>query len=242
MYRGNEPKLSNIGEAVILLSIFSPLRITIDGPAGVGKTSVGGFLAARMGYRFLDTGLMYRAFTLAAYRSGIRSDDNAEIGSLAAKIVIRVYTNSRLGLQILLDGKDVSSELHSPVIDEAVSSFSALSSVRTTLVAEQRRFADQGDVVIVGRDTGTIILPGAEKKFFLTASENTRVRRRLLETQRLGRCLDATVARNVSERDSLDSSRKLSPLSPADDAEVIDTEYLDLCQVIDELERLASSR
>lgn len=221
---------------------FSPLRITIDGPAGVGKTSVGGFLAARMGYRFLDTGLMYRAFTLAAYRSGIRSDDNAAIGSLAAKIVIRVYTNSRLGLQILLDGKDVSSELHSPVIDEAVSSFSALSSVRTTLVAEQRRFADQGDVVIVGRDTGTIILPGAEKKFFLTASENTRVRRRLLETQRLGRCLDATVARNVSERDSLDSSRKLSPLSPADDAEVIDTEYLDLCQVIDELERLASSR
>ena len=236
MCRDTEPKLK------FLCRFLSPLRVTIDGPAGVGKTSVGGLLAARMGYRFLDTGLMYRAFTLAVYRSGIRSDDNAAIGRLAAKIAIKVCTNSRFAQQILLDGEDVSSELHLPVIDEAVSSVAALSSVRATLAAEQRRFAVQGDVVIVGRDIGTIILPSAEKKFFLTAAEGTRVRRRLLETQRWGGRLATTVARNVSERDTLDSSRKLSPLSPADDAEVIDTEDLDLCQVIDELERLVSSR
>lgn len=195
-----------------------------------------------MGYRFLDTGLMYRAFTLATYRSGIRSDDKDAIGCLAAKIVINVCTNSRFGQQILLDGEDVSSELHLPVIDEMVSSVAAFSSVRATLAAEQRRFAAQGDVVIVGRDIGTIILPGAEKKLFLTASEDTRVRRRLLETQGWGAYLETIVAKNVSERDTLDSSRKLAPLSPADDAEVIDTEDLDLCQVIDELERLVSSR
>lgn len=203
-----------------------PSPIAIDGPAASGKSSVGRALAADPGYRFLDTGLMYRAFTLAALRAGVSADDHDGCAELARTLDLRVDMNG--DARILLDGEDVLPLLTGPDVEAAVSHYSKIPAVRESLVAHQRRIAADGPVVLAGRDIGTVVLPDAPLKFYLDAGEDARRRRRGLEVK----SQDPTRANNVAERDQIDSTRTVSPLMAAEDAIRIDTTSLDLETVI----------
>jgi len=209
-----------------------PSPIAIDGPAASGKSTLGMALAEKFGYRFLDTGLMYRAFTLAALREGVRPDDEAACVALANRINLSVEATS--STRILLDGKDVTGELRSPDVEANVSAYSAIAGVRAALVRLQRGLAERGRWVLAGRDIGTVVLPNAPLKFFLEASPEARAERRARQAREWGQAQTPEQSQgDIIARDRIDSTRKTSPLEPAPDAVRIDTTNLTLEQVID---------
>ncbi|MEX2598786.1 MAG: (d)CMP kinase [Dehalococcoidia bacterium] len=213
-----------------------PTVIAIDGPVASGKSTVGRVLATRLGYRFLDTGLMYRAVTLMALQRNIALNDAALLGDLAATLRIDVASSGVAGAErILADGEDVTDHLRSPQVETAVSLVSKAGLVRRAMVAEQQRIAGEGGIVMVGRDIGTKVLPHAAK-VFLDASKDERALRRYTEAKARG---DATtleaVRANLELRDRLDSEREESPLRVADDAARLDTEGLDVEGVVDRI-------
>ena len=215
------------------------VRIAIDGPVASGKTSVGSLLAARLGYRFLDTGLMYRAVTWAAVRRGVAPEDAAETSLLAREVSVELGADGRGPTRLFVGKDDVTDHLRDAAVDRQVSAVSAVAGVREVLVWEQRRIAGEGAIVMVGRDIGTVVLPDAEMKVYLIASVESRARRRYLEhaQNRVGgfeQILD-----ELRRRDRLDSTRSISPLRPASDAVIIDTDDLDLDQVADAVAALA---
>ncbi len=225
------------------MPIKKTLRIAIDGPVGAGKTSAGRLLAARLGYRFLDTGLMYRAVTLAALDGHVPMGDPAALEALAARSDIRLDTAPGGGAGILLNGKDVTARLRSPEVDRSVSIVSAVPGVRAVLVEKQRQIASGGDIVMAGRDIGTVVLRDAELKIFLDASGQTRARRRYEELRASGGTVKYDdVLAGLTRRDGLDSSRPASPLIPAADARLVDSDGLTLEQVVDCMEKLAAER
>lgn len=208
-----------------------PSPIAIDGPAASGKTTLGRALAERFGYRFLDTGLMYRAFTLAALRNGARPDDEAACGALAERLNLTV--DATTDTRILLDGKDVTAELRAPEVEANVSAYSAIAGVRTALVKLQRTLAEGGRWVLAGRDIGTVVLPGAPLKFYLEASPEARAERRARQAREWGQTQTPEQSQgDIIARDQIDSTRKTSPLEPAADAIRIDTTNLTLEQVL----------
>ena len=208
-----------------------PSPIAIDGPAASGKTTLGRAFAGRFGYRFLDTGLMYRAFTLAALREGIGADDEAACEALAGRLDLRVEAEE--DTRILLDGKDVTSELRSPDVERNVSPYSAVPGVRSALVRLQREVAADGPWVLAGRDIGTVVLPNAPLKFYLEASAEARAERRARQSGEWGQAQTAAESKgDINSRDAIDSTRKASPLEPAPDAIRIDTTELTLDEVI----------
>lgn len=205
-----------------------PDVIAIDGPAASGKTTVGLMLANALDYLFLDTGLMYRALTLAAIRRQIAPGDEAALTNLAAEIDLDVLP--RVGeadgrhYTVMLDGQDVTWDLRSPEVDAAVSQVSAFPGVRGEMVRRQRAFGERGRVVMVGRDIGTVVMPNAPLKLYITASPEERARRRLVDRQRQGQDDDLeTILSDIIRRDEIDSNREHSPLRPAVDARIIDT-------------------
>jgi len=200
------------------------MKIAIDGPAGSGKTSLARALAKEFGCRYLETGKMYRAVALAFSR-----------GMDLAAILIDITPAGRL----LLNGEDVSDLLHTPEIDQGSSQVATRRDVRERLVALQQAIAKTGDVVMEGRDIGTVVLPDADVKIFLEASVEERARRRLAEQG--GNDLDAT-RREIEIRDHRDSSRELSPLIPAKDATIIQSDRKPLVQVISEAIHLVKER
>lgn len=205
-----------------------PDTIAIDGPAASGKTTVGLLLARRLGYLCLDTGSMYRALTLAAIRRHIRPDDEAGIEQLAYECDLDVVplageTDGRL-YTVLLDGEDVTWELRLPVVDAYVSQVSTYPAVRAEMVRRQRAFGRRGQVVMIGRDIGTVVLPDAPLKLYITASPEERARRRLIDRRRQGHQDEyEAILADVVRRDHHDSNRQHSPLRPAADAIQIDT-------------------
>ena len=218
------------------------VRIAIDGPVASGKTSVGSLLATRLGYRFLDTGLMYRAVTWAAIRRGAALADAAGLARLATEVSVNLSAGGSGRSRLLVGAEDVTDHLRDPDVGRHVSAVSAVGEVREFLVSEQRRIAGDGAIVMVGRDIGTVVLEDAEMKVYLIASAESRARRRYLEDapQSLGglqRILDG-----LTHRDRFDSTRAVSPLRPADDAVIIDTEDLDLDQVVDTVAALIRQR
>lgn len=215
------------------MSSSLPSPIAIDGPAASGKSTVGRTLARELGYRFLDTGLMYRAFALAALHARILPRDTASCEALARKIRIEVRNPDSTG--VFLDGQDVSGRLQDADVEAAVSAFSQIAGVRAVMVDLQRKAASNGTAVLAGRDIGTVVLPDAPLKFYLDASEEARTARRSLQSGR-----QAEAAReNVALRDHTDSTRKVSPLAAADDAIVLDTTHMTLEEVVAEvLERV----
>jgi cytidylate kinase len=202
--------------------------VAIDGPAGAGKTTVARELADALGWRYVDTGAMYRALALAAQERGIEPSDGAALGRLASCLEITAD-----GHRVTVGGADVSGRIRAPEVTRTVSEVSAHPEVRSVMAVRQRRLAAGGNVVMEGRDIGTAVVPNAEVKVYLTASLPTRARRRAGD---LGLPADAlTLAeleRELARRDTTDASRATSPLSQARDAMVVDATDADVDAVV----------
>jgi cytidylate kinase len=215
----------------------TPRTIAIDGPAGAGKSTIGALVAERLGYLFLDTGGMYRAIALAALRRGIDPDDAANLATLArdSKVAIgpptvrdgRAYT-------VLLNGADVTWDIRTADVDRIVSQVARVPAVRDAMLEQQRTLARRGRVVMVGRDIGTVVLPDAECKIFLTASAAERAKRREEELRSRGEVRPRQeLLQEILRRDRLDSERKVAPLRAADDAIVVQTDGLSVGQALE---------
>jgi cytidylate kinase len=219
---------------------LKPQLIAIDGPVAVGKSSVGSLLAKRLGYVFFDTGMVYRAFTWKVLKSGIPIKDEQKLCQLANTTKFDFVPLQGCRLSPLIDDEDVSSKLLCPEVEAYVSLVSKIAGVRQTLIQEQRRLAQRGKVVMAGRDIGTVVLPWAELKIFLTASTEERARRRYKELLERGEnsSLEMVLA-DLKKRDEMDIHRTISPLKPAEDAIIINTENFSLEQVVDKIYTLA---
>jgi cytidylate kinase len=211
--------------------------IAIDGPAASGKTAVGTELARRLDYRFLDTGGMYRAVTLLALEAGIDLLDQAALTEITQHSRMELVGGPS-GDRLLVDGRDVTGELRARKVDSNVSRVSAVRGVRLALVERQREVAEQGPIVMVGRDIGTVVLPDAAVKVYLNASVEVRTSRRVRDMNESGN--EASYHRVLEElqtRDSIDSERKESPLRPAEEALIIDTDDMSVDQIADKVLR-----
>jgi len=209
--------------------------VTVDGPAGSGKSTVSRLLARRLGYVYLDTGALYRALALKVSRSGLAADDRAGIAALCAGTAIALDGQGG-ETRILLDGRDVTGLIRTPEISMLASTVSALPEVRQRLLDMQREAARSGGVVAEGRDMGTVVFPWADVKFFLTAGPEERGRRRWLELQQRGHevSLDE-VLRDVVLRDRQDTEREVAPLRPSDDAIRVDSTGKGIEDVVEEM-------
>lgn len=219
------------------------LVVAMDGPSGTGKSSVSRRLAARLGARYLDTGAMYRVATLRVLRAGVELTDSAAIAETVAALPLSIGTDPSHEV-IELDGEDVSAEIRGDAVTKAVSAVSAVAQVREQLVALQREItAMAGRIVVEGRDIGTVVLTGADAKIYLTASAEARAERRNAQNIREGRGDGyAAVLADVQRRDTLDSTRTVSPLRPAADAVLVDTSDLTMAQTIEELYRVVAQQ
>ncbi len=206
--------------------------IAIDGPVAAGKTMAGRELAKQLKFRYLDTGIMYRAITWLALKNATSMEDETALGALAGENPIRLDGwNSD---QVLVGGISVGPELRDAEVDHHVSMVSRVPAVRRALVQQQRAIASQNNIVVVGRDIGTVVLPDADLKIFITASLEERSRRRWREFQAQGRETDLQrVLDETKARDEVDSKRADSPLTPAEDAWVLNTDGLTGEQVVD---------
>ncbi len=218
-----------------------PITIAIDGTAASGKSTVGALLARSLGYLYLDTGVMYRAVTWAALDRKIDVENIDEVSQLAEKLVIEVKPADPGGqsYSVLADGRDISRDIRSPEVEAAVSCVASYPRVRAALTAQQRRLAQAGPIVMVGRDIGTVVLPEADLKIFMRASAEERARRRYQEAVAQGKPADfSQILTAMLERDQQDRENPVSPMVPASDAVIIDTDNLDIEEVVAQLEQL----
>jgi len=221
--------------------VSADLQIAIDGPAASGKTTVARLLAQRLGVVYVDTGTMYRALALAALQTQTDVDnENALVRLFEQHISVSLDHEAELGFRVFWHGRELSAEeLDTPVVNAVVSIVAAHPRVREAMVREQCRIAAQGSVVMAGRDIGTVVLPQASCKVFLTASVAARVRRRRAQLEKAGIDVSAhELAQEIEERDRLDETRKISPLRKAPDASTIDSSELTAAQVVDEICRM----
>jgi len=206
--------------------------IAIDGPVAAGKSTLGTLLAGRLGYSFVDTGAMYRALTWKALSLDIDLEDEVALDRLARKTKIEMGPPDR----VLVDGRNVSKWIQDSQVEAGVSWVAKVAGVRKVLVKQQRELAQNGKVVMAGRDIGTTVLPHAEVKVYLDATLGERARRRYLELIERGDAADyQTVLNDLRRRDEIDSERAISPLQPAPDARIIDTDGRNVEQVLSEI-------
>ena len=210
--------------------------IAVDGPVASGKTAVGRLLSRKLGYRFLDTGIMYRALTWLALERGVDPEDAHGLVEMAKGHELGVVFGSDEDARILVDDQDITPNLWRREVDRAVSLVSRVAGVRELLVDHQRRIAAEGAVVMVGRDVGTVVLPDAPLKLFLIASKEERARRRYEELRTAGQGLSyEQVLSDLERRDRLDTQREAGPLRPATDACVMATDDLSLDEVVEQV-------
>lgn len=212
--------------------------IAIDGPSGTGKSTVARGLARRLGFRYLDTGAMYRAVAWAVLDAGLDPEDAATVGRVADRVRIDVSTDPERPA-VAVDGRRVDEAIRTPEVTTAVSPVSATLHVREVLVAAQRQLIGAGHAVVEGRDIGTVVAPDAPLKVFLTASSDVRAQRR---SDQVGTGDQAATAADLDRRDTYDSGRQHSPLRAADDAVHLDTSELGIDEVIQRLVDMARER
>lgn len=205
--------------------------IAIDGPSGAGKSSLARAAAAQFGFIYVDTGAIYRTVGLAAYQRGLDRHDENAVKAMLPELKIEMRYNEAGEQRMFLNGDDVSAEIREPEISICASDVSALPAVRAFLLEMQRHMAREHSVIMDGRDIGTVVLPQAELKIFLTASAKARAARRLLELRRKG--IESSfeeVLRDIEYRDEQDTARAAAPLKKADDAVLVDTSDIDFEQ------------
>ncbi|RME04766.1 MAG: (d)CMP kinase [Planctomycetota bacterium] len=216
--------------------------ITIDGPAGSGKSTVAKELAKKLGLSYLDTGAMYRAITLKALEKNISPQDEKELNQLLKNTTLLIEDHPH-GCRILLDGQDVSEQIRQPHISRQVSGFAKNPFVRSALCQWQRKLARNKKIIVEGRDMGTVVFPHAEVKFFLDASLEERARRRQQELQNKGANLSyQKVKEEILHRDQSDIHRKTAPLKQAKDAIYVDTTQRTLPEVIEHLKKIIEKK
>lgn len=217
--------------------------IAIDGPAGAGKSTLARQLAKELGFLYVDTGAIYRTVALAVFRAGLAPEDSEKVSSLLGTLNIRMDYGPDGEQRMFLDGEDVSKAIREHRVSGLASKVSAIPAVRDFLLDFQRRQAREHSVVMDGRDIGTVVLPQADVKIFLTAAPEARARRRLLELQQRGQKADfETVLRDIVQRDDQDEHRAIAPLRQAEDAELLDTTQLNLEQSLQELLRMVKEK
>jgi cytidylate kinase len=223
-----------------------PLTIAIDGPVASGKSTLAKNLADALGYLYFDTGAMYRAVTLAALKRGVTLDDQPAVEALAHAVEIDLrpasVADQRL-YDVLLDGEDCTWQLRQPDVEAHVSQVSAYAGVRSALTEQQRRIGLRGGVVMAGRDIGTVVLPEADPKIFLTASQEERARRRFEELHARGDSTPyADVLESLKQRDAYDTSRAVAPLRAAADAITLVSDGMQASEVLEEALALVRTR
>jgi len=218
-----------------------PSTIAIDGPAACGKTTVGRLLAQKLGYRFVDTGVMYRALTWEALRLGVDIEDEGALGRLAESTKMEFPPDGGDG--IIVNGRYINNELRSPEVDFGVSPVAKVADVRKVLVRNQQLVAKDGNIVMVGRDIGTNVLLDADLKVYLDVSIEEQARRRYKEMVEQGEKAEyKDILASLIRRDRIDSKRSVNPLRKADDAYVINTDLLDADGVLGEILKLVDGR
>lgn len=219
------------------------ISIAIDGPSGAGKSTIAKMAAERFGFVYVDTGAIYRTIGLAAYRKGISTKDKKKVLSVLPELVIDLKHNASGEQRMYLNGEDVSEKIRLPEISMCASDVSAFPEVRAYLMEMQRDMARRYNVIMDGRDIGTVILPDADLKIFLTASAEERARRRYLElTQRGNNVSYEYVLEDMKKRDDQDMNRSAAPLVPADDAVYLDSSELDRDMTLNAVGKLITER
>lgn len=216
-----------------------PLQVAIDGPAAAGKTTVARAAACRLRVLYLDTGAMYRALAFLALKTGTDVDNGAALARLTEvqPVEVELDESTPLGFRIFVGARELKeSDLQAPDVTAIVSAVAAHAGVRTAMVKAQRRIAGRRPVVMAGRDIGTVVLPNAPVKIYLTASADARIARRRHQLEEAGVNIEShRLAQEIEERDRLDRTRAVSPLAPAPDAHVIDSSNIDAEQVVDRI-------
>lgn len=216
--------------------------VAIDGPSGAGKSTVARLLAERLGYIYIDTGAMFRAVALSVKRASISPDDEEALQQLCRGLEI-AFTRDSAGYRVLANGEDVSEAIRTPEISQFTSRISTRKAVREVLLHQQRRMGRTGNVVLEGRDIGSVVFPDAEVKFFLSASAEERGRRRFLELREKGE--NVTVEKTIAEvaaRDARDEQRDVAPLRMAEDALLIDSTGVPIEDVLARMESIVRDR
>jgi len=216
------------------------LIIAIDGPAAVGKSTMGKLIARELGYTYIDTGAIYRAITWKVLKNNININDEEMISSIVSNTYITIERANKKSLNdyyhIFVDGEDVTEEIRNPMIDQNVSQIARLPKIRKQLIYLQRELAEKGNIVMEGRDIGSVILPKADIKLYFTASEEERIKRRYKELINKGYSIDyKVVKKQIIQRDKIDSKRKYAPLIKAKDAILIDSTEKSIEEVKDNI-------
>ena len=210
--------------------------ITIDGAAGVGKSSTAKEIAKRLGYKYFDTGAMYRAVTLFFMKKNVDLESDSQVNESLDAIKLNIDFSSESEMQIFLDEENISLKIRSQEVTSKVSSVSALKDVREMMVKIQRSLTENGNFVVEGRDIGTVVFPDAKYKFYLQADYDIRAKRRLADFEKINEAKNINVIkRDLEKRDKYDSTRKLSPLKKPENAIIIDTTYCSFEEQVDQI-------
>lgn len=217
-------------------------NIAIDGPAGAGKSTIAKRLAKELGFIYVDTGAMYRAMALYFLRSGIAKEDEAAISKAAREVDVTIrYENGEQ--QVLLNGENVNGLIRKEEVGNTASVISAYGEVRKKLVELQQQLAEQADVIMDGRDIGTVVLPKAQVKIYLTASVETRAKRRYDELTEKGQnCELKEIEQDIADRDYRDMHREISPLKQAEDAVLVDSSHKGIEEVVETIKSIYKER